>query len=391
MNMSDGTNGTHKIAPMKPIVSFGLCLALLSLRAPVIAHQTISSHLPRWTNETANQWYAKQPWLVGSNFIPSDAINELEMWQGNTFNAKEIDKELGWAQSIGMNTMRIFLHDLLWKQDSDGFKARVGTFLSLCAKHKIKPIFVLFDSVWDPNPQLGPQRAPRPGVHNSGWVQSPGAAALQDASQYPRLEAYVKGMVGAFAKDDRILAWDIWNEPDNANGSSYGASEPKNKIELVLALLPRAFDWARSASPVQPLTSGIWHEDKFPNSITPMGDQQLELSDIISFHSYEPAPKFQQEARWLRQYNRPIICTEYMARPQGSTFEAILPIAKREKIGAINWGFVKGRSQTNLPWDSWQRPYVDRQPPVWFHDIFEPNGKPYRAAETALIRSMTKK
>jgi hypothetical protein len=347
---------------------------------------------PRWTANRAQSWYAKQPWLVGSNYAPASAINELEMWQAQTFDPTEIDRELGWAQSLGMNTMRVFLHDLPWKEDSEGFKKRIGTFLEICDKHQIKPMFVLFDSVWDPQPKSGPQRAPRPGVHNSGWVQSPGAAALSDESQYPRLEAYVKGVIAAFAQDKRVLAWDIWNEPDNTNGSSYGSLEPKKKVEIVVALLPHAFAWARSSKPEQPLTSGIWHEDpNTPEKLSPMAKEQLELSDVISFHNYSPPAKFEQEVKWLEKYGRPILCTEYMARPQGSTFQDILPIAKREKVGAINWGFVAGKSQTFLPWDSWQHPYVDRQPPVWFHDIFRADGTPYRPEETAFIRKETGK
>src|SRR2546421_8465494 len=175
----------------------------------------------RWTAEKANAWYAKQPWLVGSNYTPATASNELEMWQAETFDPKRMDLELGWAESIGLNTMRVFLHDLLWKQDAQGFQKRVDTFLQIAGKHHIRPLFVLFDSCWDPNPQLGNQHEPRPGLHSSGWVQSPGAKALQDPAQYPRLEAYVKGIVGAFAKDDRVLAWDLWNEPGNGNSGSY--------------------------------------------------------------------------------------------------------------------------------------------------------------------------
>ena len=204
----------------------------------------------RWPEEKANAWYQQQPWLVGSNFIPATAINELEMWQADTFDPQEIDKELGWAQGLGMNTMRVFLHDLLWQQDAAGFKQRIDTFLTIAAKHHIRPVFVLFDSCWDPFPKLGPQHPPIPGVHNSGWVQSPGAAALQDPAQYPRLKEYVQGVVGAFANDPRILAWDLWNEPNNGNGGAYGAVELKNKAELVLALLPQVFAWARAANPV---------------------------------------------------------------------------------------------------------------------------------------------
>src|SRR6476646_10320543 len=193
----------------------------------------------RWSEAQASAWYGRQPWIVGSNFLPSDAINELEMWQAETFDPSQIDKEFGWAEGLGMTTMRVFLHDLLWQQDADGFKKRLDTFLTIASKHHIRPMLVLFDSCWDPNPKLGPQRPPIPGVHNSGWVQSPGAKALEDATEYPRLKAFVQGVVGAFANDDRILAWDLWNEPDNEGGGNYKKREPKNKEELVAKLMPQ--------------------------------------------------------------------------------------------------------------------------------------------------------
>lgn len=344
----------------------------------------------RWTEAQANAWYQQQPWLVGANFIPANAINELEMWQADTFDPQEIDKELGWAQSIGMNTMRVFLHDLLWQQDPAGFQHRIDQFLTIAAKHHIRPVFVLFDSCWEPDPKLGPQHPPIPGVHNSGWVQSPGSRALADPSQYPRLKTYVTGVVGAFANDPRILAWDIWNEPNNENDSSLGSRELKNKADYVRTLLPQAFDWARSAHPTQPLTSGIWKGDwSSPANLDAMQRIQIEQSDIISFHNYGWPEDFEQRIGWLEQYHRPIICTEYMARGAGSTFDTILPIAKKHHVAAINWGLVNGKTQTHLPWDSWQKPYVLSQPTVWFHDVFYPDGTPYRQRETELFRELT--
>ncbi len=360
-----------------------LCFALISSAVLKAASSE------RWSPEAARTWYKRQPWIVGSNFLPANAINELEMWQADTFDPAEIDKELGWAEGLGMNSMRVFLHDLLWKQDVDGFKKRINTFLEICDKHHIRPLFVLFDSVWDPHPQLGKQRAPKPGVHNSGWLQSPGADALKDPSQYARLEAYVKGVVGAFRNDRRVLGWDIWNEPDNTNNSSYGKLEPADKVELVLVLLPKAFDWARSVHPIQPLTSGVWRGDWTPDKLSPMARVQIDQSDVISFHSYEAPEKFEERAKALQAYGRPLICTEYMARPQNSTFQGILPIGKRFHVGMYNWGFVAGKSQTNLPWDSWQHPYINHPPAVWFHDIFYPDGKPYRPEEVSFIRRIT--
>ena len=346
----------------------------------------------RWSEQKANTWYEQQPWLVGSNFIPATAVNELEMWQADTFDPQEINKELGWAEGLGMNTMRVFLHDLLWKQDAAGFKQRLDAFLSIASRHHIRPIFVLFDSCWDPFPRLGPQHPPIPGVHNSGWVQSPGAAALEDPAQYPRLQAYVEGVVGAFANDSRILAWDVWNEPDGTNDGSYAAVEPPSKIELVRKLLPRVFEWARSANPSQPLTSGVWDGDwSSPEKLNPLQHIQLEQSDVISFHNYSWPEDFESRVEWLKSYHRPIICTEYMARSAGSTFDTVLPIAKEHRVAAINWGLVAGKTQTYLPWDSWQRPYVLEKPTVWFHEIFRTDGTPYREEEVKIIRKLTGK
>ncbi len=349
----------------------------------------------RWSEQKANEWYAQQQWLVGSNYIPRSAINELEMWQEPTFDPAQIDRELGWADALGMNTMRVFLHDLLWQQDAAGFHRRLDQFLTIAARHHIRPLFVLFDSCWDPLPRLGPQHAPVPGVHNSGWVQSPGAKALADPSQYPRLKAYVQGVVGAFANDDRILAWDVWNEPGSDQTGNYPKSEMKveEKIARVKTLLPQAFEWAREMHPSQPLTSGVYEVDTSVDEAAQDELERIQLreSDVITFHNYSWPESFKSEVAWLRRFNRPVICTEYMARSVGSTFDAILPIAKQERVGAINWGFVAGKTQTYFPWESWRHPYVQEQPPVWFHEVLRPDGTPYRQAEVDLIRQLTGK
>lgn len=365
-------------------------IPLVILLCPFFSAQPASAaQAERWTEKAAQDWYAKQPWLVGSNYIPADAINELEMWQAESFDPQRIDRELGWAESIGLNTMRVFLHDLPWQQDAEGFRKRIDTFLEIAAKHHIRPLFVLFDSCWDPNPQLGKQRDPRPGVHNSGWVQSPGAKALQDPAQIPRLEKYVKGVVGAFRNDPRILGWDVWNEPDNGNGSELKDFDPQAKTGIVLKLLPRVFEWARSIDPTQPLTSGVWKGDwSSPEKLGPMEKIQLDWSDVISFHNYDKPDEFEKRVLWLQQYHRPILCTEYMARSNGSTFQGTLPIARKYHVAAINWGLVAGKTQTYLPWDSWQHPYIDHQPAVWFHEIFRTNGEPYDKNEVAFIKEM---
>jgi hypothetical protein len=361
-----------------------LLLLLLPMALPAAPQQ--------WSTQQASTWYANRPWPVGSNFIPSTAINELEMWQADTFDLPTIDRELGWAESLGMNTMRVFLHNLAWKQDRAAFLTRMDNFLAAADKHHIRIMFVLLDSVWDPNPQIGKQREPKPHVHNSGWVQAPGAAVLKDPSTWSaEIEPYVKEVVGHFRNDRRVLIWDLMNEPDNENGQ-YKTTELPNKAAAAQALLTKVWRWARSAKPVQPLTSGVWRKQDYSDGtkLSPMEHLQLENSDVITFHNYDAPEKMQLTIRSLRRYSRPIICTEYMARPRGSTFEAILPLLKQEKVGAYNWGFVSGKTQTIYPWDSWEKQYA-AEPPLWFHDIFRSDGQPYDAKESDLIRKLTGK
>jgi hypothetical protein len=343
-----------------------------------------------WSEDNAKKWYGQQPWLVGSNYIPQNAINQLEMWQAQSFDPAQIDRELGWAEDLGMNTMRVFLHDLPWQEDPSGFKQRIDQFLRISSRHHIKPLFVLFDSCWNPNPKLGLQHPPIPGVHNSGWVQSPGADSLRDPGQENRLKAYVLGVVEAFANDSRVLGWDLWNEPANTNEGSYGKEELKNKVQRVEVLLPKVFSWAREARPSQPLTSGVWDIDFQDGApLTRIQQIQLENSDVVSFHNYGWPESFEKEVLFLQKFNRPLICTEYMARSAGSTFDTVLPLANKYKVGAINWGFVAGKTQTYYPWDSWRHPYIVDQPTVWFHEVLFPDGRPYREAEVKLIRDLT--
>lgn len=360
-----------------------VCFALFGLVGP----GTAGAAEP-WSPTRANEWAKSAPWAVGSNFLPSSAINQLEMWQADSFDPVTIDRELGWAEGLGFTSMRVFLHDLLWTDNPTAFLDRVDQFLAIAAKHKIRPMFVLFDSCWDPNPKLGPQRAPRRGLHNSGWVQSPGKAVLTDSSKQGHLEPYVKGVLNRFKNDPRVLVWDLWNEPDNTNGSSYGKEEPANKVDLTLALLKQVNGWAREVNPSQPITTGVWQGDWSLEKASPTARFQLAESDVVSFHAYNGAEDTAKRIAPLFALGRPILCTEYMARPIGSKFDHDLGYFRERNIGAYNWGFVDGKSQTIYPWDSWQKPY-DSEPPVWFHDIFRRDGTPYIQAEVAYIRSVT--
>jgi hypothetical protein len=326
-----------------------------------------------WSIEKANAWYAQHPWLTGADYLPATAINQLEMWQADTFDPTTIDKELGWAEQIGFNTMRVFLHSVAWKQDPEGFKKRVDQFLAIAAKHKIEPMFVFFDDCWNKVPKAGLQPAPKLGIHNSGWVQDPGQPASNDVSIFPELQKYVTDVMTHFAHDKRILLWDLYNEPGNSG-----------KKDSTVPLLIRTFEWARAVNPDQPISVGLWDW-----SFEKLNAIQALNSDIITYHNYDEPDKHLRVIQLLKAFGRPLICTEYMARTRNSRFTNILPVLKKENVGAINWGFVSGKSNTIYAWDN---PVPDgSQPNEWFHDIFFKDGTPYRADEVNLIKKMNKK
>lgn len=323
-----------------------------------------------WTAEKANAWYDEHKWLTGSDYIPNTAINQLEMWQAATFDPATIDKELSWAENIGFNTMRVFLHSIAWEEDHQGFKNRVDSFLMIANKHHIQPMFVFFDDCWNKVPHAGKQPAPKPGIHNSGWVQDPGQPASNDTSIFPGLEKYVKDVMGTFAHDKRILLWDLYNEPGNSG-----------KGDSSLNLLSKIFQWARDVNPDQPISAGIWNWD-----YEKLNEFQIQNSDIVTYHDYEELPWHLRVVQMLKVTGRPLICTEYMARTRNSLFSTILPMLKKENVGAINWGFVSGKTNTIYAWDT-PMPGGE-EPKVWFHDIFREDGTPYKQDEVDLIKKL---
>ncbi|MBS1608977.1 MAG: cellulase family glycosylhydrolase [Bacteroidetes bacterium] len=325
-----------------------------------------------WSKEKAKEWYKKQGWLVGADFLPSTAINQLEMWQAETFDTATINRELGWAHTIGMNVMRVYLHDLAWQADPEGFKNRMNTYLTIASRNKIKTLFTIFDDCWNPDPVIGKQPDPKPGVHNSGWVRSPGKSVHNDPTQWGYLEKYVKDVLTTYKNDDRILMWDLYNEPGNSDYKD--GSMP---------LLKKVFEWAWAVRPSQPLTAATWADYKDLNRF------QLESSDVITIHNYNDATDLEKELKEKLKLGRPIICSEYMARPRNSRFQTHLPLFKKYNVGAINWGLVSGKSNTIY---QWSKPIPDgSEPALWFHDVFRKDGTPYDKKETDFIKAITAK
>lgn len=346
---------------------------LIAILFPFILSVQAQSNV--WSKEKANQWYKSQAWPSGCNFQPSTAINQLEMFQKDTFDPETIEKELGWAQDLGFNTMRVYLHHILWTSDKEGFKKRVNEYLTIASKHGIKTIFVFFDDCWNDEYAAGKQPEPKTGIHNSGWVRDPGTMIYTHPDTMKVLENYVKDVMETLKHDTRVLAWDLYNEP--GNNQNFGKSLP---------LLKAVFSWARDVNPSQPLTAAVWSEKE---QFKELNEFQLSNSDIITYHNYSYVDDHLEEIKKLKKYGRPLICSEYMARKNGSLFQTIMPMLKSENVGAINWGFVSGKTNTIYAWST---PMPDgEEPRLWFHDILRKDGIPFSKNEVEAIKKLTDK
>ena len=328
----------------------------------------------RWSKEKAQAWHASRKRLKGFNFLPNTSINSIEMFQEDTFDPAAIKSDFTYSQALGFDTARVFLSHTLWKDQAESYKANFARYLEIADAANISTMPTFFDDCAFSlrEPSVGDQGEPKPGVTNSGWVPSPGLALVEDRSVWDSLEAYVHDFVGAFGEDERVCVWDVYNEPGN---SDMGLRS--------LELLKAAHGWVREAGPSQPITSGSWN---FDGSLDEMNAVHYAQSDVISFHGYTANPDIRALLEQLAAFERPILCTEWLNRHLGNTFEEILPLFEEYEVHWWIWGLVNGRSQTHYPWARLLGKVDDS---VWQHDLYHQDGTPYDADELELVKRYT--
>ena len=351
-----------------------LLLLCLTACSPVIAG--------RWSEEKANDWYASQPWPVGCVFMPSYGGTPVEIWGRDYFKPEVVDAELALAEDLGFNTIRLFLCDIVWQEDPKGFMDRLETTVRLADKHGLSILMTFFTNGGTiKNPYTGPQPQPVPGIHNSVWMSSPGMDVVNNPEKWPVIERYLKQVMKRYRNDPRILAWCLYNEPANTKGFE------------TLPFLEAVYRWAREVNPSQPLTSPVITLPDWRSHNQEITEFVCNNSDIISFHCYNSLPDTRKFVEYCRQFNRPILCSEWMARTRGSDYFSILPFFKEEKIGSYSYGLVNGKQQCQYPWntivDGEPVPFTE-EPEVWFHDLFRPNRTPYSEEEIKFIKEMTR-
>lgn len=355
--------------------------------------------MDRWSEADAKDWWQARPWVCGFNFLPSSAVNFIEMWHADSFDMPTIERELGWAAGIGFNAIRVNLPFLGWMKDRDGLMDRLDRLMGAAAARGIDTVPCLFDDCGfgGEEPQWGAQPDPVPGIHNSRAVASPGRAAVLDMALRPALATYVADVVGTFRADRRVLFWDLYNEPGNRMDFDLTEySEFDAGLEAhALSLMEQSFAAAREVAPEAPLTVAAWttplpDSDAHPYQ-TEIDRSALLHSDIITFHAYWNRDRVARFIDHLEVLDRPLLCTEWMARQIDSRISDQLALFHERNVGCFQWGLVRGRTQTWLPWpDDLVRAHggrVDRS--LWFHDLLDQDGQPYDEDEIDTIRALT--
>lgn len=353
----------------------------------------------KWSVADAASWQKKYGWLCGFNYLPASSVNWTEMWQAETFDPTQITKELKWASDAGYNSLRTNLPYIIWQNDRDGLIHRINQFLDICQNNHISVMLTLMDDCGfsGDHPYLGPQKSPRENIHNSQAAASPGRNLVINKQEWHGIKEYICDIVETFKNDDRIAIWDLYNEPSNrAIFADIGEQIEFDSMldDYSYALMEKAFEWVREIHPIQPLTVGAWHINKdddtgafniFNHKVDKLA---LELSDVISYHAYVPYEVMEKIIIDLKKYNRPILCTEWLARHAGSLLLEQLPMLKEQNIGCYQWGLVNGRTQTHLPWPPLQKAMKDYQK-IWFHDVMHGDGRFYDDKEAELLKKLT--
>lgn len=366
-----------------------------------------------WTKEKAWEWYGRQPWMRGCNYLPASAANYADMWQelGCEERFKEMDAEFALAEDTGFNVMRLIIAEQgfgIWLAEHDGFMARLERWLQMLDKHKMRAIILLGNDCSRPKEIW---KMPKPGLQHFDWgyhggrkqtqhgsfPNAIGYTVLDDPELNPKFYAMCEEVVTKYRDDKRIAFWNLWNEPGN-----------NNRGPLTMVNMRKLFELCWKIDPSQPLAADVWAQGYgmgLPAGLKPdkrRDDREAvqklagDLSDIISYHSYSPYEVQVRLIRNLRKhYGRPLVNTEWLARVVGCNVADCYPLFYLEKIGAVNWGFVAGKYQTYEPYEPMWKTIEngggrDWDMTKWYHDLYRPSHHPYDPKEINLIKRFNK-
>ena len=347
----------------------------------------------RWTEREAWEWQEKVGWLRGCNFIGSDCANRIDMWQssGNAAHMQTAEREIALCRDMGFNTVRVIVEYDVWLQERESFLKVLESYISLFAKYNQKVMITLANEavlcrgdIYTPKP-LGEQTYAL-GYHQGRLPLTPEQKALQPYHELERKETresfleMIREIVSIYRSDDRVICWNVFNEP----GITIG-------VDRSIPLIKTMFETVRERDPSQPLASDIWYWGD-PEQLRPNDQLSADLSDVISWHSYKPMAEFAEDYSIMKKIGRPILLTEWLNRINYQEVREMYPLLFLEKINCWCWGFVAGKTQTYEPWTSLWEQFDAKDGNVrydftrWQHDLFRTNLRPYDPKEIDLIK-----
>jgi len=303
----------------------------------------------------------------GANYIASYARNAAEVW--SKFDPEILDRELGYAQSLGLNSVRVWLDYWPYEADPTLMLSRLEHFLKLCDKHELQVMLVLFDSCATKTEEQLQKKEQTVDPHWKHWAANPGYRYL-DPEHWKPLEAYVKAIVGAHLNDPRVQAWDVMNEP----WAGQLWSNPQRK-PVVTRFVRHFCEVVNDLKPQAPITVGVTFLER--------AEMVEDLVEVISFHRYlGPDPKkwkahLEEANQYSKQKGKPILLTEwgyptwgaqrYAKRimtggEQAKFYREILPVMTHAQVGWYVFDLVMGYG------------------PFARISILKPNGEPRPAA-----------
>lgn len=348
----------------------------------------------QWTKEKAWKWYNSMPWIRGFNGLPSNCVNRIAMWQ--EYNHKEvfeqIEREFILAKETGFNCVRAVIQFEVWYYEHDSFMDNLEEYFCLADKHGLMVMLVLGNDCTVPKDhfipvKFGEQKVDwgyhsgiKKGPHAGGYDQT-GYCLLDEDEFRDKHFEMVDELARKYAKDERLFVWDVWNEPGNGNRGMKSAEAMKKYFEII-----------RSYDQIQPLTADCWWVNQERKPKDEIQTLAVELSDIITFHSYNPAWIMVEIIEGLSEYGRPLINNEWLNRLDGCNVADVLPLLYAKRVGSLHWGLMAGFSQTYEPYGSYYSEYIKENSNVdltkWQHDIYRFNGLPYDKKEIEIFKSI---
>ena len=354
----------------------------------------------KWSKEKVWDWYNSRPWIRGCNFMSSDCANRVDQWQEYGFEERfeTTKRELALVAETGFNSIRIIPEFIVWLKEHDGFMERFEHYIAEADKNGISCMVVLGNDCMPPKEEalkrmnLGEQHVDW-GYHGGrkvsqhGVFNGAGYSLLDEPEYAEKYYEFVREIVTKYKDDERILLWDVFNEPGNSGRKS-----------MSLPHLMKFFEIIRNIDPIQPLTVGIWSQTVDLDNLLEIEKIGLENSDIITYHNYSSYENNIEEMHLLKKLERPVMNTEWLARCCKNTVEEMFPLYFLEKIGCYCWGFVAGKYQTYEPHNNVWYNYKDNPDSYlnwdfdfskWFHDLYRPSLNPYVPKEIYLIKKFS--